>query len=266
MIRKIKKGFDMNNKTKKMKKATRKTRWDNFKQWCKKIILFPIRAIKWLWRLICRICRAIWNWLKSIDIVGMINLTLLVAIIVLFLSLISNFVCCKKYTVVSNNDAATTQVADKWAKQKPVDNRRVVKRKYTNATVLPIKVDVADANVVRPQIRTIGVEKPEIVTELATPANELPQQVLGGDVIVERAPNSPILSNGARIDGNLFIQNMRKYTMPCDVKINGHLFIRNVQKVNFCGKFKVNGNVYVNRESSFGPFPEGTKINGQIIL
>ena len=205
--------------------------------------------------------------MKSIDIIGMINLTLLVAIIVLFLSLISNIVCCKKYATANNNNVpTTTQVADKWAKQKTTDNRRVVKRKYTNVTVLPVKVDVADKNVVRPQIRTIGVEKPEIVTELATPASELPQQVLGGDVIVERAPNSPILSNGARIDGNLFIQNMRKYTMPCDVKINGHLFIRNVQKVNFCGKFKVNGNVYVNRESAFGPFPEGTKINGQVIL
>jgi len=78
----------MNKKTQKIKKATRKTRWGNFKKWCKKVILFPIRAIKWLWRLICRICRAIWNWLKSIDIIGMINLTLLVAIIVLFLSLI----------------------------------------------------------------------------------------------------------------------------------------------------------------------------------
>ena len=59
---------------------------------------------------------------------------------------------------------------------------------------------------------------------------------------------------------------MNKYTIPCDAKINGHLFIRNVHKVNFCGKFKVNGNVYVNRESSFGPLPAGTKINGQIIL
>ena len=28
---------------------------------------------------------------------------------------------------------------------------------------------------------------------------------------------------------------------------------------------KVNGNVYVNRQSSFGPLPNGTKINGQII-
>ena len=258
----------MNKKTQKIKKATRKTRWGNFKKWCKKVILFPIRAIKWLWRLICRICRAIWNWLKSIDIIGMINLTLLVAIIVLFLSLISNFVCCKKYSAGNNNTQSTNQVVDKWAtqKQQSNDNRRVVKRKYTNATVLPVKVDVADKNVVRPQIRTVGVEKPEIVTELATPAAELPQQVLSGDVIVERAPYSPVLSNGVKINGNLFIQNMRKYTMPCDAKINGHLFVRNVQKLSFCGKFKVNGNVYVNRESSFGPFPEGTKINGQIIL
>lgn len=258
----------MNNKTQTMKKATRKARKNTFWQWVKKIVLFPIRlivrAIKWLWRLICRICRAIWNWLKSIDIVGMINLTLLVAIIVLFLSLISNFVCCKKYSntaVASNNksDVAMTQKAN-------TENRRVVKRKYNNASVLPVRVADADKNIVRPQIRTIGVDKPEIVTELATPASELPQQVLSGDVIVERAPYSPVLSNGVKINGNLFIQNMRKYTMPCDAKINGHLFIRNVQKLSFCGKFKVNGNVYVNRESAFGPFPEGTKINGQIVL
>ena len=254
----------MNSKTEKMKKAASKTRWDNFKQWCKKIILFPIRAVKWLWRLICRICRAVWNWLKSIDIVGMINLTLLVAIIVLFLSLISDIVCCRKagQKVVSNN-IATTQIA----KAVEAPERRVVKRKYSSATatVLPVKAEnqVPDTKV---QIRTVGVKEPEIVVELATPAAELPQQVLSGDVIVEKAPYSPILSNGVKINGNLFIQNMRKYTIPCDAKINGHLFIRNVQKLSFCGKFKVNGNVYVNRESSFGPIPEGAKINGQIIL
>lgn len=260
----------MNNKTQKMKTATRKARKNTFWQRVKKVLLFPVRwivrAVKWLWRLVCRICRAIWNWLKSIDIVGMINLTLLVAIIVLFLSLISNVVCCKKYNTKTNNSVPTSQVADKWASQNPAEGRRVVKRKYTNATVLPIKIDDKDVNVVRPKIRTVGVKEPEIVFELATPANELPQQVLSGDVIVERAPNSPILSNGVKIDGNLYIQNMRKYTIPCDAKINGHLFVRNVARLDFCGKFKVNGNVYVNRESSFGPIPDGSKINGQIIL
>ena len=39
-----------------------------------------------------------------------------------------------------------------------------------------------------------------------------------------------------------------------------------VDKLSFCGAFTVNGNIYVNRQSSFGPLPKGTKINGQIIL
>ena len=262
MSSKTKKGYNM-NKTQKMKSASRKTRWNNFKNWCKKIFLFPIRVIKWLWRLICRICRAIWNWLKSIDIVGMINLTLLVAIIVLFLSLISDFVCCRKcnknVSGANKTDIALTQ------KQPANENRRVVKRKYANNVSLPVKADAQKPNT-KTQIKTIGVDKPEIVTELATPADELPQQNLYGDVIVEKVPGAPVLANGVKIDGNLFIQNMRKYTIPCDAKISGHLFIRNVNQVQFCGKFKVNGNVYVNRESSFGPIPADAKINGQIIL
>lgn len=255
-----------NNKSHKMKTASRKARKQTFKQYCKKIIMFPIRAIKWLWRQLCHICRAIWNWLKSIDIVGMINLTLLVAIIVLFSALINNVICCNKCdknVAYIRKDAGATQITNKNV----VDNRRVVKRQFS--TVLPVKPVVIDANAnttIRPQIRTIGVKKPEIVRELSLPSNELPKQVLGGDVIIERHPASPILSNGVRVDGNLYIQNMNKYTIPCDAKINGHLFIRNVNKLKFCGKFTVNGNIYVNRESSFGPLPDGTKINGQIIL
>ena len=77
---------------------------------------------------------------------------------------------------------------------------------------------------------------------------------------------SPVLYNGAKINGNLIIQNMRKYTLPCGMKINGHLFVRNVARLHFCGEFTVNGNIYVNRESSFGALPDGTKINGQIIF
>jgi hypothetical protein len=248
------------DKNKKMKQATRNARKQNIKQWFKKVLSFPIRAIKWLWRLICRVCRAIWNWLKSIDIVGMVNLTLLVAIIVLFASLISDFVRCNKCDKMAANKKSNIVMTQQ--KTPAADERRVVKRKYS--TVLPVKVD-SKTNIT-PKIRTIGVAKPEIIRELSVPASELPQQTLSGDVIVERYPGAPVLSNGVKVNGNLYIQNMRKYTIPCDAKINGHLFIRNVSKVDFCGKFKVNGNIYVNRESSFGPLPAGTKINGQIIL
>ena len=246
------------NKSQKMKKGARKARKQSIKQWFKKAWAWIVNGCKSVWRAVCQLFSAIWKWLKSIDIVGMINLTLLVAIIVLFLSLINDFVRCKNCDKTATDNKEVALVAQKAN----VDNRRVVQRKYK--TVLPVKVD--NQTNIRPQIRTIGVAKPEIVRELSVPANELPKQVLSGDVIIERHPASPILSNGVKVNGNLYIQNMNKYTIPCDAKINGHLFIRNVGKVNFCGKFKVNGNVYVNRESSFGPLPDGTKINGQIML
>jgi hypothetical protein len=244
----------MNNKTQKIKKATRKARNKNIKQWIKKVITFPIRA-----------CKAIWNWLKTIDIIGMINLTLLVAIIVLFSALIADVIRCDKYSyyahknqVVMNNDVKTNpaQVANNK------DNRKVVQRKFN--TALPIKADKETG--IKPQIKVVGVKKPVVVKELSVPANELPKQNLYGDVIVDLYPSSPVLSNGVNINGNLFLQNMRKYTLPCDTVIEGNLFVRNVARLKFCGAFKVTGNIYVNRESSFGPIPSNAKIGGQVML
>nr|MBQ0091265.1 hypothetical protein [Candidatus Enterousia merdequi] len=239
------------NKTQKIKNATNKARKQNTKQTLKKIILFPIT-----------LCKKIWNWLKSIDIVGMINLTLLVAIIILFMSLISDFTCCnkcKKHTASGNKQ----QIVSVAKKTNANNNRKVIERKYS--TTLPVRMDKQTG--ITPKIRTVGVKKPEIIREISVPANELPKkQVLSGDVIIEMYHAEPILQNGVKVNGNLFIQNVRKYTLPCDAHINGNLFIRNVNRLNFCGKFTVKGNVYVNRESSFGPIPEQARIYGNIIL
>ena len=240
-----------------MKNAARNTRKRNIKQWLKKVILFPWELCKKVWHFICRICTAIWNWLKSIDIVGMINLTLLVAIIVLFTGLICNFKRCNRGGVAQANNIVAV------AKKSSVnDNRKVVQRKFN--TALPLKVN-ADTGI-KPQIKTIGVKKPVVVKQISLPAKELPQQRLMGDVIVDMYPSAPVLSNGVKIDGNLFIQNMRKYTLPCDAKIRGNLFIRNVDKLSFCGKFTVQGNIYINRYSSFGPIPNDAHVDGQVIL
>ena len=257
------------NKARKMKSATRSTRVKNWKATAKKILLLPWRAIKWTWRLICRVCNKIWNWLKSIDIVGMVNLTLLVAIIVLFIALITDVVRPNNYSKSENvaraNKNAPAMIVNnnqKVLKKSSTDNRRVVKRSFS--TTLPMKADT-ETNI-KPQIKVVGVEKPMIVKETAFPANELPQQNLTGDVIVDTFKDAPILSNGVNIDGNLFVQNMRKYTLPCGAVINGNLFIRNVDRLRFCGEFTVKGNIYVNRQSAFGAIPENAKIGGQIIL
>ena len=255
------------SKSQKIKKATRKARKQNFKKWFKKVILFPwnvckkvwswiVAACKFIWRLLCRICSAIWNWLKSIDIIGMINLTLLVAIIVLFSSLIADFVCCNKCSKANQNQANIVAVS------KNADGRKVVQRKFN--TNLPVKADPLTG--IKPKIKTIGVKKPQVVRGLSVPANELPQQNYSGDVIVDVNPSTPALQNGVYINGNLFIQNVNKYTLPCGATINGNLFVRNVARLNFCGDFTVKGNVYVNRESSFGPIPSTAQIYGNVIL
>lgn len=238
------------NKYQKMNRGARRTRWANFKYTLKRIVTFP-------WRLLC----AIWNWLKSIDIIGMINLTLLVIIIILFSSLIIDLVRFRKCAVsdVAQN-SGNVVVIDQNA---PVANERKLVKRTFNKT-LPLKAD-KNTNIT-PKIKTRGVEKPQIARELSVSADELPQQVLSGDTIVDSHPVSPVLSNGAKINGNLIIQNLRKYKLPCDMKVNGHLFIRNVARLHFCGSFTVNGNIYVDSRSSFGPLPEGTKINGQIIM
>ena len=251
------------NKSEKMRAAARKNRKKTFWGWVKYIILFPWRVIKAIWRLIVRVCRAIWNWLKSINVVGMINLTLLVAIIVLFACLISNVVCCNKSIRVSNKANTVTVTKDSYVSQKNTDNRKIVKRENAK-TVLPVKSD--DKSGITPKIKVVGVEKPVIDENLSKPARELPQQNLYGDVIVDMYPGAPVLMNGVNINGNLFVQNMRKYTLPCDAKISGHLYIRNVQKLVFCGPFEVRGNIYVTRQSSFGPIPYRAYVGGQVMM
>ena len=238
------------DKSQKINRGTRRTRWANFKYKLKRIITFP-------WRLCC----AIWNWLKSIDVIGMINLTLLVIIIILFTSLIVDLVRfrkCTAFNVARNN--GNVVVVDEDA---PVTSERKIVRHRFNTT-LPLKADKKTN--ITPKIKTRGVERPEVVKETSVPSGELPQQTLPGDTIVDIHPVSPVLANGAKVNGNLIIQNMRRYTLPCDMKINGHLFVRNVERLYFCGSFTVNGNIYVNRQSSFGPLPQGTRINGQIIM
>ena len=247
------------NKSNTIKKATRKARAKNDEQLLKKIVLFPWNVCKFVWRLLCRICSAVWNWLKSIDIVGMINLTLLVAIIVLFSALIADFVCCNKYE--KTNTVNKTNIVAVSSKN-PADSRKVVKRKFS--TTLPMKMDKQSG--ITPKIKTVGVKKPQIIRELSVPAEELPQQNLSGDVIVDVHPSTPVLQNGVNINGNLFIQNVRKYTLPCGAKINGNLFVRNVANLRFCGEFTVKGNIYVNRGSAFGPIPDNAHIDGNIIL
>ena len=87
-----------------------------------------------------------------------------------------------------------------------------------------------------------------------------------GDTVIDHHDMTTVLQNGAHVRGNLYIQDLRKYTLPCNIVIDGNLILRDVNMLNFCGDFTVRGNIYVSPRSSFGPVPSTARIGGQVIL
>lgn len=276
-------------KVQKFKEAAANNRQQDFSQEVQDMLLVPWRACKLVWNWIVSIWRKVWAWVKGLDIAGMVNLTLLIIIVILFISLVVNLVHGNRHknvkavnsdvevsevlTEIDNNNDIDVETVDENAamsgnvsvvdeKFDYTSDKRPVQRDYD--MVLPMKTD--ESTGITPQIQVVGVEKPVVIKETATPADELPEQKLYGDVIVDKYAGAPVLSNGVNVDGNLFIQNMRKYTLPCDAVITGNLFVRNVERLRFCGKFTVKGNIYVNRQSSFGPIPRDAQVGGQVIL
>ena len=244
------------DKSEKMKMATKTNRKKTFWGWVKDIILFPWRVLKAIWRFLVRVWLAIWNWLKDISLFGMINLTLLVAIIVLCSSLIS-FVWGDKTVPGDTKNGNVEITSDSY-----VPGNNVVQRRFN--TNLPMRTDSETG--ITPKVKVVGMKKPVVDKNLSLPAEELPKQNLYGDVIVDTYPNSVVLMNGVVVNGNLYVQNMHKYTLPCGAKISGNLFIRNVGKLHFCGSFSVKGNIYVTHHSSFGPIPQDSYVGGQVVL
>jgi len=221
-------------------------------------LLWPFRAIgfvcrwvydtiaailSWGWELLVSLCRAIWAWLCGINIVGLINLTLLVAIIVLFSMLILDFVNCRRVGIVDAPAKQTKVETVTTAKNSGVVTTNINRRAISE----PVHVVAAEPSK-SPILRAHRDGK------------------IYGDVIIESHGEAIILKNNAHIRGNLYLQHMRKYVLPCGVKIEGNLFLRDLNMLQFCGPFTITGNIYVSPRSSFGAIPRNSYIGGQIIL
>ncbi len=214
-------------------------------------------AVCWPFRMIARVARRIWAWIRSIDLIGLVNLTLLIAIIVLFSMLIIDLVgCCKKSVVVVADAPAVAVVPDKPQITVTESAAPATIKPRPTAATLPVRRDPVTRKFVSPTI---------VVTHSKFERNNAPKQ-LNGDVIIDRRGAQPILTDGIRINGNLYLQNMRKYILPCGTVINGNLFLRDVEMLQFCGDFTVTGNIYVSPRSSFGPIPRTARLGGQVIL
>ena len=201
----------------------------------------------WIWDGIVWAAKKIWKWLCGINLVGLINLTLLVAIIVLFSMLIINIVNCRRSPVVISANEKTVTIQTKSGSKKI-------------SKTIPIKRDAETGNMET----TINVVE-------TVPSNDPTLRAGGdgkiyGDIIIESREEAIVLKNGAHIRGNLYLQNMYKYVLPCDIKIEGNLFLRDLNMLHFCGRFTITGNIYVTPNSSFGPIPRDAYLGGQIIL
>ena len=196
-----------------------------------------------VWRIVCwpfhklaKMFRAIWNWICGLNLVGLLNTALLVSIVVLFTMLILDFTKCgqREIIIVSPATSVTSSVAMSTdsAQQKSVN-------------VVPVKkyeVEIAKRQVAKRKNNFLG------------------------DLIIDSRGAGKLLQSQSNVYGNVYLQNMHKYTLPCGVKIDGNLFLRDIGLLQFCGDFTVTGNIYVSPRSSFGPIPKTARVGGHVVL
>lgn len=197
-----------------------------------------------IWNIVCwpfKMLARLWRWICEIELVGLINTTLLIAIIVMCSMLIIDLVQSRHPRVIVVPKHQSTQI------------------KTPRNTVLPIKRDT-NGNLASGRIN--------VVPATGNPTSQVAVNngTMYGDVIIESRNDATLLRTGTTIKGNLFLQNMHKYVLPCDIQIDGNLFLRDLNRLEFCGKFTITGNIYVNPRSSFGPVPGNARLGGQVIL
>ena len=216
------------------------------------------RVISWPFRMIGRLCRKIWSFVCCIDLIGLVNFALLVAIIVLFSVLIMNIWerRNRQIVIVPEPVSVTAQVS--------VVEESAPASVMVQRITLPIATDVRTGKRELPSVNVVPVKKSEVaIAKKQTAARD---NKFWGDIIIDSRGAGAMLQSGAQVNGNLYLQDMRKYTLPCDIRINGNLFLRDVNMLQFCGDFVITGNIYVSPRSSFGPIPKTAKLGGYVVL
>lgn len=228
-------------------KNTRRAKNNNKKQptiWAKiwYILCWPCKKI-------AKLSRAFWNWICGINLIGLLNSALLISIIVLFSMLILDFTKCK------NNHAIVIVTEPVPVTQPMTDKRKVIAR----TPALP----VANKKLSQP-VNVVPVKKSDV--KIAKKQTAIQNKKMMGDVIIDSRGAGALLQNSTHVNGNIYIQNMHKFTLPCDITVNGNMFLRDIGLLQFCGKFTVTGNIYVSPRSSFGPIPKNARIGGYVVL
>lgn len=197
--------------------------------------------------------RRAWNHVRGWDMVGLVNITMLVAIIVLFSMLIMDIVNCRRC-------AHRAKTVDSEIVTTKTPETRTVR----NRAVLPMKTDDKTRIMINAPVNVVPVRKCDV--KMARRQTARIDDTMYGDIVIDSRGAATIIKNNTNVRGNLYLQNMRKYTLPCGVRVDGNLFLRDVNMLQFCGEFTVTGNIYVSPRSSFGPIPANARVGGNVIL
>lgn len=240
----------------------KKRRRTNKTQTAKKSSFWPRvwNAICVPFRAIGRAAKRVWSWICGINLVGLANITLLCAIIVLFSILITNLTGYNKSDVVLVAQNEVSSITNTQVNISETNIQRIVRPRTVPS--LPLQHDAKTRKLIDTPINVAHV-RPDRVAKCQTARIG---KTMYGDVIVDSRGAATMLHDGDTVHGNLYLQNMGKYTLPCNMQIDGNLFLRDVGMLQFCGDFTVRGNIYVSPRSSFGPIPRTARIGGQVIL
>lgn len=202
-----------------------------------------------------------WAWIKSRDLSTTANVAVLLLTIVMLVVLIQ--VVQQNNQIINSAKSPAIAAAQATKQVAPRPARQIVSARVpasvsvdtatgTTAIVLPMKDVIKQIKQTKP---VVGYAKPLTNREW-----------LRQESSFRRTPaRVSKLDSMSRVSGNLYVQNMNAYTLPCGTIVQGDLIVRNVKKLKFCGCFEVKGNIYLGRGVSFGPLPRDAKIGGQII-
>jgi hypothetical protein len=220
---------------------------------------FFVRA----WRRIVRQCSAFWKWLCNQDRMMFFNIVLLALVIAMMVAMI----CSVKRVGGAKKipGARNVEYIEFRAKNgRPIDFRPNLGR--------PTVVVSRNGQVLAGAPRRTAAGPRQKITLPLKRNRPVARKTVAGGIVIDGNTRDGGLRAMTTVNGDLYLQNMRTYTLPCGTSVRGNLFLRNVRLLKFCDpaagvpSFYVAGNIYVSSNSSFGPIPKNAYLNGQIVF
>jgi hypothetical protein len=230
---------------------------------------WPVRARRW----IKMRASAFWRWLCGLNKLVFFNIILLALVCAMLFVMLGQVKTAKKSAAASNARVAPAQSArsdrapaPRAGKKRPsaasAANRPTIVVSRNGAPIVESETLVPNRPaIVWQKTAALPLRRAAPLMEKKAKARKIP-----GTLVVDGHGRKVKLPPMAAIGGDLVLQNMRTFVLPCGTRIGGNLLLRNVRLLRFCGGFDIAGDIYVSSDSSFGPIPKNARLGGQVIF